>query len=195
MENEVKEPAPKYDFISPDEYLEMERASGEKHEYYDGHVVTLSGASKEHNFINANLIIEIGLFLKGHKCKILPSDMRVSTPSRDAYIYPDASIVCSELELEDNKFDTLLNPCVVFEILSPSTKKNDAGYKLLWYQHIASLKQYIMIDCKKRFVQSVIKQADEAWRFEDITDPAGKLNIPTIDFSILLDDIYRNTGL
>jgi Uma2 family endonuclease len=96
MENEVKEPAPKYNFISPEEYLEMERASDEKHEYCEGIVKAMSGASLKHNYIAANLYIEIGAFLKDKECKILPSDMRVSTPSRDTYVYPDASIVCGE---------------------------------------------------------------------------------------------------
>ena len=116
-DNEVKEPAPKYNYISPDEYLEMERASEEKHEYYDGYVVTLNGASLKHNYIAGNLYTKIGGFLEGSLCSILPSNMRVSTPNRDSYIYPDAIIVCNNPELEDDKFDTLLNPSVIFEIL------------------------------------------------------------------------------
>lgn len=158
MENEVKEPALKYNYISPEEYLEMERASDQKHEYYDGYVEATSGASLKHNDIAANLYTTIGNFLKDHECRILPSEMRVSTPNRDSYIYPDASIVCGTPQLEDDKFDTLLNPSVVFEILSPSTRKNDIGYKFLWYQHIPSLNEYIMIDSGKRFVQVVRKQ-------------------------------------
>jgi Uma2 family endonuclease len=195
MENEVKEPAPKYNYISPEEYLEMERASEEKHEYYDGYVVSMSGASKEHNFITVNLLREISSFLKGQKCRILPSNMRVCTPGSDAYIYPDASIVCDELELEDDKFDTLLNPSVVFEILSPSTQKNDRGYTLLYYQNIPSLQQYVMIDSKRKHVQSVVKQPDGDWRFENISATTTRLTIPAINFSISLDDIYYDTGL
>jgi Uma2 family endonuclease len=195
MENEVKEPAPKYNFISPEEYLAMERASSEKHEYFDGYVVAMSGAGKDHTFIASNLILEIGHFLKGKKCRISNSDLRVSTPDRDAYVYPDATIVCGEFKFEDDKFDTLLNPSVVFEILSPSTKRNDLGYKLLYYKNTPSLQQYVMIDSKTRHIRSETKQPDGAWRFEDINNPAAILNIPTINFSISLDDIYRDTGL
>src|SRR6185436_15488972 len=134
MENEVKEPAPKYDYISPEQYLEMERASDEKHEYYNGHVVAMSGARLKHNQIAANLFGKIWAHLEKKDCQVLPSDMRIATPNRDAYIYPDASIVCGNPELEDEHFDTLLNPSVVVEIWSPSTQKNDVGYKLIYYQ-------------------------------------------------------------
>src|SRR2546423_4272944 len=120
MENEVKEAAPKYHFISPDEYLAMERASEEKNEYYDGFVTAMSGARLKRNQITANLIITIGHSLKGKSCQILPSDMRVTTPKRDAYMYPDALIICDDPVLEDEQFDTLKNPSVIFEIWSPS---------------------------------------------------------------------------
>ena len=195
MENEVKEPAPKYNYISPDEYLQMERASEQKHEYYDGYVVAMTGARLKHNQIAANLVANIGSYLKGKECQVLPSDMRVATPNRDAYIYPDASIVCGEPQLEDDQFDTLLNPSVVFEIWSPSTQKNDVGYKLIYYQHIPSLKEYIMIDSAKKFAQVVRKQQDGAWRFEDIVDTEAMLFIQTINMNISFADIYRNTGL
>jgi Uma2 family endonuclease len=193
MENDVKEPAPKYNYISPDEYLAMERASEEKHEYYYGYVIAMSGARLKHNQIAMNLYVNIGKFLEGKNCQILPSEMRVSTPNRDSYMYPDATIVCNEPRLEDEHFDTLKNPTVVFEILSPSTQQNDMGYKLLFYQQIPSLKEYIMIDSTNRFVQSVRKQPDGDWRFENIL--TGFVDIQTIDFKISFDQIYHNTGL
>ena|SRR5260221_1073687 len=195
MENEIKEPAPKYNYISPDEYLAMERDSDQKHEYYDGYVIAMSGARLKHNQIQANLYTNIGSHLKNKECQVLPSEMRVSTPNRDSYMYPDASIVCGEPLLEDDKFDILLNPSVVFEILSPSTQKNDKGYKLLHYKNIPSLKEYIMIDATKRFAEVVRKELNGAWRFDDITDPSAGFRIETIGFSISFDDLYRNTGL
>lgn len=121
--------------------------------------------------------------------------MRVSTPNRDTYMYPDLSIVCGEPELEDDKFDTLKNPTVVFEIWSPSTQKNDVGYKLIYYQHIPSLKEYVMIDSANRFAQVVRRQKDGAWRFDDVTDPHGELEIQSIQLKISFQDIYNNTGL
>jgi Uma2 family endonuclease len=195
MDDMIKEPAPKYNYISPDEYLAMERASDEKHEYYDGYMVAMSGARLKHNQITGNLVAEIGNFLKGKKCQVLLSDMRVSTPNRNNYLYPDTTIVCGEPQLEDDKFDTLINPTVVFEIWSPSTQKNDVGYKIMYYQNIPSLKEYIMIDSAKRFAQTIRKQQDGAWRFKNITESAAGILIQTINFSISFNDIYCNTGL
>ena len=195
MENEVKEPAPKFDYVSPDEYLVMERASEEKHEYYDGYVTAMSGARLKHNQVAANLISKIGSYLEGTECQVLPSDMRVATPNRDAYMYPGVTIVCTEPKLEDEKLDTLLNPSVVFEIWSPSTEKNDKGYKLIHYKDIPSLKEYIMIDTATRFIQLMRKQEDGAWRFEEIVASTGELYIQTINFRIAFTDLYRNTGL
>jgi len=195
MENELKEPAPKYNYITPDEYLAMERASDEKHEYYDGFVIAMSGARLRHNRVARNLYAKIGSFLEDKECELLPSDMRVSTPNRDAFMYPDLSIVCGEPQLEDDKFDTLLNPSVIFEIWSPSTQRNDRGYKLTYYKNIPSLNEYIMVDTAKRFIVIVRRQADGAWRFEDIDNSAGDLFIQTIGFNISFDDIYAKTGL
>ncbi len=126
MENELKEPAFKYNFITPQEYLAMERASEEKHEYYDGQVLAMSGArmkeariSLNHIRICRNITSRVDSFLHGKSCEILPTDMRIKTPSQDAYMYPDAVIVCGKPQLEDDNFDVLLNPSVIFEILSP----------------------------------------------------------------------------
>ncbi len=160
MENEVKEAAPKYNYITPAQYLEMERAAEYKNEYYDGHVYAMSGASLKHNIINRNLVSSLSNFLREKDCQVLPSHMRVSTPSSDSYMYPDALIICGKPELEDDKFDTLKNPSVIFEILSPSTTTIDKGRKFFFYQQIPSLKEYIMIDSLKRFIQLGRKQDD-----------------------------------
>jgi len=121
--------------------------------------------------------------------------MRVSTPSHDAYMYPDALIVCGEPQLEDDKFDTLLNPSVIFEILSPSTRSIDKGRKLFFYQQIPSLQEFIMVDPLKKFVQVARKQANGGWEFEEIKDPAASLFIRTINFYLPLEEIYTDAGL
>ena len=195
MANEVKEPALKYNYTSPAEYLLAERVSEEKHEYYDGQILAMSGAGLNHNRIQANLLINIGSWLKGKNCSILPGDMRVTTPTQDAYMYPDSLIVCGEPQLQDDTFDTLLNPSVIFEILSPTTKGVDKGRKLFFYKRIPSLQEYIMIDSLKKFIQLARKQPDGAWMFEDISNPEASLFIRTINFQLPLQEIYTDTGL
>ena len=107
----------------------MERAAEFRSEYFHGYIQAISGASLKHNLIETNLIASVRNFLKGTDCLTLPSNMRVSTPSSDSYMYPDALIVCGKPELEDDKFDTLKNPSVIFEILSPFTALYDKGRK------------------------------------------------------------------
>jgi len=195
MENEVKVPAPKYNYVSPDEYLEYERASEFQNEYFYGQILAMSGASLKHNVIEGNLIGNISPVLKEKLCKILPGDMRVGTPSHDAYMYPDAIIYCGDPVLEDDKFDTLLNPLVIFEILSPSTRSIDKGRKFFFYQQIPSLKEYFMIDSLKRFIHIARKLSDNSWVMETITDEQPYITISAINFQLSLDLIYDGTGL
>ena len=195
MENEVKEPAPKYNYISPDEYLEMDMASEERLEYYDGYVQAISACSLNHNQIQANIIVSVGNLLKGKECRILPSHMRVSNPSHDTYMYPDALIVCGKPELMEHKFDTLLNPSVIFEILSPGTQHYDKTIKFLHYQQIPSLMEFILVESKKRHVYIARRQYDGAWRFEDTNEGTTQLAVKTIKSVISLDEIYLNTEL
>lgn len=195
MENEVKEPAPKYNYISPEQYLDLERSDENRNEYFDGHICAMSGGSLEHNAIEVNLIGILHSFLKGKDCHVLPSHMRVSTPSHDSYMYPDTLIYCGKPQMEDDKFDTLLNPTAIFEFLSPSTRNFDKKRKFFFYREIPTLKEYIMIDSTKRAIITVRRQSDNSWKFEDIDQSGKSLTIQTIGLTVLLDDIYEGTGL
>jgi Uma2 family endonuclease len=160
-----------------------------------GYIQAMSGARLAHNQIAINLYSRIGSYLENKECQILPSDMRVSTPSHETYMYPDAQIVCGRPQMEDDSFDTLINPSVIIEILSPSAQHIDKGRKFFFYHQIPSLKEYIMIDSKKRFIQAARRQHEDLWKFEDLNETVPTLEIQTIQFSLSLDDIYRNTEL
>jgi Uma2 family endonuclease len=195
MENEVKESAPRYNIISPDEYLAMERETEERNEYYDGFLLAMSGASMEHNVIYRNLITLLHNSLKGKECQVLPSHMRVSTPGRENYMYPGALIVCGKPELEDDKFDTLTNASVILEILSPSTKGSDKRRKFFFYMQIPSLKEYIMIDPTIKHIIATRKQPDGSWKFEELHNETEKLLIESIQLFLPVSEIYNGTGL
>lgn len=195
MEHTVQEPAPKYNFISPKEYLEMERASDEKHEYFDGHIYLMSGARLTHNKVATNFTGELYQHLKDKECSVLTENMRVTTPLNDSYMYPDVLIACGKEELEDDQFDTLLNPSVIFEILSPSTRSIDKGRKMMYYKEIPSLKEYFMVDTDSQLVHCVRKQPSGDWRLETITGEASALLIETIQFNLPLTAIYKGTGI
>lgn len=195
MENELKEPAPRYNYITAEEYLEAERAADYKSEYYDGHIYAMSGASLTHNRIQINLIVALNDPANDCNCEVLPSEMRVTTPSQDSYMYPDMIIVCGEPQLQDDHFDTLINPSIIIEILSPSTRGIDKGRKFFFYQEIPSLKEYIMIDSKKRHIIASRRQSNDHWSVENLHADATELAIHTIGFSITLQKIYNGTGI
>ena len=177
---------------SPKEYLVLERLAKDKHEYYEGEVRMLAGASLAHNRIVTNIIGEMRARLKDRPCEVLPSDIRVTIPSGKVYMYPDATIVCGMPEMEDNQFDTLKNPRVIFEVLSHSTAAHDRKKKFLYYQQIPSFQEYVLIDSTDLFVEISQKQSDGSWDFDAGSDPDGYLRISSVKMNIPLREVYRN---
>lgn len=155
-------------YISPEEYLEQERIAGNKHEYFKGEIVAMAGASVTHNRIVSNIIRKVGNLLEGTDCEIFPSDLRVSALANQSFTYPDATIICNGLDLPDDKFDTVKNPSVIFEVVSPSTEDNDRGRKFFFYMQIPALKEYVLVDSTSHHIQTIRKQGDDSWKFEDI---------------------------
>src|SRR5437588_10225707 len=119
--------------LTPEEYLALERKAQVRSEYLDGDMVAMSGGSREHNLIVGNIVGELSLQLKGHPYEVYPSDMRVKVSATGLYTYPDIMIVYGEPHLEDQRRDTLLNPVVIFEVLSESTESYDRGAKFAHY--------------------------------------------------------------
>lgn len=195
MENELKTPASTLNNMTPAEYLEAERAADYKNEFYDGYVYPLAGASLHHNIIIVNLLGHLFDYLKGSAYEVLSSNMRVGTPSRNAYMYPDLSVTFGEPLLEDDHSDTLLKPSVVIEILSPFLRGIHRENKFAFYQQIPSLKEYVMIDSMKRYVIASRRQSGGSWVVENIHANAIELPFHTIGFSLTLQKIYNGTGI
>jgi len=187
--------APAIKYVSAEEYLVMERESTTKHMYLDGRIIAMAGASLAHNYIVANLLREIGGFLKGKGCRINPSDLRISIPSANSYTYPDATIIFGKPEMEDDKFDTAKNPAVIFEVLSDSTKEHDSGDKFFYYQRIPSLQEYIVIDSLRKYVAIYTRQSTDLWKIQNFEDSNAILPIKTIDYKLSFDDLYFEVEL
>ncbi len=190
---DVKEPAPKYfPKMSPSEFLVWERAQEFKHEYVNGEVLAMSSASFKHNQISTNIIRTVSTHLRGKDYNILPADLRVSVRWHNSFFYPDATIVCGDPEFDDEKMkDTLANPAVVFEILSPSTENYDIGRKLMYYMQIKSLQQYIIIDSQKIYARVITRREEErTWKFDEFDKLEDKVLIVPISFTITLADFY-----
>jgi Uma2 family endonuclease len=178
-------------YITPKEYLNMVRDSEERFEYYDGEVIMLSHPSTAHERIVVSLVRNIGNFLENKSCEVFSSNMLASTPTSNAYMFPDVSIYCDGTELEDERDDTLKNPSVVFEVLSPSTARHDKGRKFRYYQLIPSLKEYILIDTARCWIEVNTKRRDDSWQSAIITDFGSYLPVATIGFRLPLSDVYR----
>jgi Uma2 family endonuclease len=191
MENEVKEPAPKYGFVSQEDYLAMERVSEEKHEYYRGEVSAMAGASLNHNMIFRSTYGRLYKHLEGKSCQPFGSDLRIHIPSNTLYTYPYISIVCGEAETTDLYTDNVTNPSVIIEILSKSTKDYDRGSKFMLYRSIKTLKEYITIDSLSVSAEVCVRQSDNTWLLSEFKQLADKFVISTINMTLLLNDVYE----
>ena len=174
---------------TPEEYLVWERSSDEKHEYFDGEVFAMAGASEEHNLLVANVVATLWVALRQRTCKVYPSDLRVKIPSTGLYTYPDASVICERPEFEDDKADTLLNPQIIFEVLSDSTEDYDRGTKFKHYRSIPSFREYLLVSQTEILVEHSIRQDDGSWLLRD--HGAGeRLVLASIGCEIAVDELY-----
>lgn len=173
-----------------DEYLAFEYDSVEKHEFVDGEVYMMSGASENHNLIVANLIITLGSQLRGRPCKLYPSDMQVQISSPRDYYYPDLSIVCREAEIVRHKQDILLNPTLIVEVLSPSTERFDRGRKFENYRTIPSLQTYLLVAQDRVHVEQYVLQEKGSWLLTEVKSLDAVIELISIDCQLLLSDVY-----
>jgi Uma2 family endonuclease len=173
-----------------EEYLAFERASEEKHEYLAGEIHAMVGASNNHNLIVANLIIALGIQLRGRSCLVYPSDMRVGIPAVGSYTYPDVTVVCGRPEFEDAEVDILLNPTVIIEVLSPSTEMYDRGKKFQNYRTIASLKEYILVSQDTHRIEQFVRQENEQWLLTDAAVLESSITLPSTNCTLALVDVY-----
>lgn len=191
----VREPIPEYanQKISIEEYLAFERGSQEKHEYYQGEVFSMSGAGLIHNVLFSNLFIAIGNLLRGKSCFPYGSDMRLHIPQNTLFTYPDISIYCGKTDQWDD--DNGLNPTVLIEILSPSTRNYDRGGKFKLYRDIPTLKEYILVDTESILVEAFRVNPSGHWELEEYKSPDQLLPLTSLSISFSLKDIYQGTKL
>jgi Uma2 family endonuclease len=180
-------PAP---WISPEQYLEAERRAETKSEYLAGQVFAMTGASLEHNRIVVNLILELGIQLRGGSCEVYPSDMRAHIPATGLYTYPDVTVVCGTPELEDEHHDTLLNPTVLIEVLSPSTERWDRGRKAEHYRGIPSLQEYLLVSQDAPRIEQYRRHGEREWVLMDAIGMEERIELASIGCALALRDVY-----
>lgn len=194
---EVKEPSALYQkqHYSIQEYLEMEKAAMEKHEYYRGEIFAMSGAGKRHNVIFRNFFRDVAIWLKGQPCQPYGPDMRLHIPENTLFTYADISIYFNDAVSSDEDDESFIKPTVLIEILSPSTKNYDRGGKFMLYRQIPTLKEYILIDTESIHVEQFAINPDQLWQLKEYTSVDDILDISSVSFSTSLREIYEGTKL
>ena len=173
-----------------EEYLAIDRLSDFKNEYFNGEVFAMTGASRKHNLITANVTSSLNPQLKGRQCEVYASDMRVKVRSTGLYTYPDVVVVCGSPAFEDKEIDTLTNPTLIIEVLSKSTEGYDRGDKFGHYRKLDSLSEYILISQDKHHIEHYVRQPDNQWLLSETDDLQITIELPAINCRLALADIY-----
>jgi Uma2 family endonuclease len=179
-------------YITPEQYLAIERRAEKKSEYYGCEMFAMSGASEPHNILTVNVSSELRTQLRGRPCRSYASDMRIKVSAAGLYTYPDVIAVCGERTFDDAQHDTLTNPTVIVEVLSPSTELYDRGKKFEMNSRLENLSDYILISQDKPRVEHFARQGDRNWLLSVADDLGAVLTIASLDCAIALSDIYEN---
>ncbi len=178
------------------EYLAFERAAESRHEFHRGEIFAMAGASEPHNLITLALASSMHVRLQGQPCRVYSSEMRVKPKSSQSSVYPDIVVACPPIEFLDEMRDTLLNPQVVVEVLSPTTEAYDRGAKFDLYRDAPSLQQYVLVSQSSRRAVSYVRLSDGvAWLMTPLDHPEASIDFPTLGISVPLADLYRDVEL
>jgi Uma2 family endonuclease len=175
--------------ITPQEYLAQERQASTKSEYVNGFVYAMVGASRKHNLISGNVFGSLWQQLRGKSCEAYTNDIRVRVPATSLYTYPDVVVVCGKPRFEDKQVDTLVNPTVLIEVLSPSTEAYDRGDKFAHYRRLPSLHEYVLIAQERCRVEHFARQGEQ-WLLTEYSAADAMLDLPAIGCQLPLAEIY-----
>lgn len=177
---------------SLEEYFALEAVGTARYEFWNGDILCMSGGSPEHATISLNVSAGLKARLRGSSCRVFNSDFAVKTPLYPPYRYPDTSVVCGEpMYVKVDKFDTLANPTIIIEVLSPATASLDKTLKREAYQAISSLKEYLLIAQDAPQVTHYIRQGEQ-WSRSDYGGLAASIAFPSLNCELSLQDIYED---
>ena len=188
----VEEPAIAYgnEKQSIREYLEMENAATEKHEYYKGEIFAMSGGTVAHSAIGGNIYHSLRKRLNGNPCQPFNSDTRIHIEKNTLFTYPDISVICGDILTLDDDQVNVLNPTVIFEVLSPSTKEYDLGQKFQLYKDIPTLREYIVVDPETANVKAWNNDSG-LWQLTEYINLQQVALLQSLDISLPLSEIYE----
>ncbi len=178
-------------YYTPEEYLELEEKAEYKSEYRDGEIIPMTGGTTNHNKIAGNFYAYLKFALKGKKYDVYISDVRLWIPKYRQHTYPDVMVIQGQPVYTGTSTTTVINPLLIAEVLSKSTKNYDQGDKFLYYRSIPEFKEYILIDQYQYHVMHYVKTTDGKWIFDELEGESVTLLLQTIDFEITLSDLYE----
>jgi|ERR1051326_1819689 Uma2 family endonuclease len=179
--------------MTAEEYLAAERAAEFRSEYYDGCVFAMAGASFPHSIITMNLGAELREALR-KRCFVMSSDARLRVSPGRVFTYPDVMAVCGEPRFADDQKDTVLNPTLIVEVLSPSTEAHDRGFKFARYRELESLREYVLVSQKEPRVEKFVRQGSGQWLLSEYVGLEAVCRFESVDCQIALADIYENVS-
>ena len=180
---------------SPQEYLALETASETRNEYINGEIVPMSGRMPNHNRIIRNLCTTLTVEMRGQPYEVFVSDQRVWIPQRRIYTYPDIMVVNGDLKLQEGRKDTIINPTLIVEVLSTSTRNYDQGEKFEAYRTIATFQEYLLVDQYRYSVQHYLKISSKKWEFQEYDSLEEEVKFSTVPSAIALTEIYDKVEL
>ena len=173
-----------------DEYLMIERSAPYKSEYLDGYIFAMSGGTLNHSIIAANFLTDLSQKLRGSGCRAVGSDMRIAAEDLSFSAYPDVTVYCGDPQFYGDRMDVLLNPRLIVEVLSPSTRSYDRGDKFERYRQIASLIDYLLVDPDAPHVE-LWHRNEEGWASTSATAPDAALFLPSLNVQLQLAALYE----
>jgi len=179
---------------TPTEYLRRERGALQKSEYREGQVLAMAGASRAHNLIAGNIYAELRQQLRGGPCEVYVADMRVKVSRSGLYTYPDVVAACGEIRFEDDASDTLVNPTLIIEVLSPTTEAYDRGEQFAHYRRLEALREYLLLSQDRVRAEHYVRDGDR-WVLTEASALGDVLTFPSMGCSVRLADVYDRVQL
>ncbi len=180
--------------LSEQDYLEGEPASQIRHEYVAGEVFAMAGVSKAHNIISGNVYSLLRNALRGSGCQTFMADMRVRIAAKSSYYYPDVVVTCAPADLaSEAPKDHIDSPILIVEVLSPTTEAIDRREKMLAYRHIENLREYVLVDQERRWVE-VYRRTESGW-VADLYSPEDEITLDAAKLNFSMDDVYEGSGV
>ncbi len=175
-----------------EEYVRLERDAVDKHEFHEGEILAMSGGTVAHSLITMNVGSSLHRRLQGKRCRTYDSNLRVRMHGTERYVYPDVTIICGppQFDPDDSTGESIVNPSVIVEVLSPSTASYDRTIKFDWYRRTPSLTEYVMVSQDSPRIEVFRRESEQTWALEVSLGPEASARIPSIDVTLPLSEVY-----